>query len=222
MTFCFPISSLLPFDSPQDVFRPNNDGSSSKQHHYISSTPPVRPRRTNKAGAAFRKKMSVDASGAPNVVNHLGAAGGGGTNGAGAPLVFPASPVSSIQSSGENHPHNHHSSSAQQQQQQQQQPLQHSAIVNSAAAAASSSSMERQSFKRTHKRDMSAGTKTTMLWLKASEEYAEERRRRADLPPCVSADDVVDDILQEFDMVKRSNVDRDLAEISGLKLSDVQ
>ena len=69
---------------------------------------------------------------------------------------------------------------------------------------------------------MSAGTKTTLLWLKASEEYAEERRRRADLPPCVSADDVVDDILQEFDMVKKANLSRNTAEISGLKLSDVQ
>ena len=70
---------------------------------------------------------------------------------------------------------------------------------------------------------MSAGTKSTMLWLKASEEYAEERRRRADLPPCVSADDVVDDIFQEFDKVKKASWDRgDAAENSGLKLSDVQ
>ena len=103
--------------------------------------------------------------------------------------------------------------------QQHQQEL----TASSIDPASATSSVERNSFKRTHRRDMSAGTKTTMLWLKASEEYAEERRRRADLPPCVSADDVVDDIFQEFDMVKKAGWDRgDVAENSGLKLSDVQ
>jgi len=83
------------------------------------------------------------------------------------------------------------------------------------------SSMERNSsWKRGHKRDMSAGTKSTMVWLKASEEYAEERRRRADLPPCVPADQVIADIMQEFDAFKRD--DDDPPESTGLKLSDVQ
>ena len=115
--------------------------------------------------------------------------------------------------------------SNQQQQPQRQPAVLLTAITSAAALSSSSSSLteSRNSFKRTHKREISAGTKSTMLWLKASEEYAEERRRRADLPPCVSADDVVDDILQEFDQVKNSTAaDRRSAEISGLKLSDVQ
>jgi len=236
------ISPIL--SSPQP---PRNNGHTSNlQHQHISATPPVRPRRNrHDNNAAFRKKMSIDSSGVlQGALDGRGGGGGGVAAGLqsassmrhallrshksdastmGITSVCDAISSASSMPPPELPPQATPFQQQHQHPQHQHQQPQHSSLAGNSGAGSTTSSIERNSFKRTHRRDMSAGTKTTMLWLKASEEYAEERRRRADLPPCVSADDVVDDILQEFDKVKKASWERgDVAENSGLKLSDVQ